>query len=80
MKSKRLVQYHSNSKNMWQYYGEINPGSCGSNCYHYEYDRIAGKIFAVCNACDTDIYVVREEYIKEKLNTGKWYMKDSREV
>lgn len=72
--SKRLIQCHKDTENPWQYYtGEgKNPCGCGSNCFHYEYDKVLNKIYGVCNCCNTDIYEVKEEYIKEKLSTGKW--------
>lgn len=74
---KRLTQCYKDSENIWQYYDAIknNPCECGSNCYHYEYDRIDNKIYGVCNACGTDIYEVREEYMNEKLQIGKWLIK-----
>ena len=45
--SKRLVQRHKDSGNIWCYYnsGEHNPCGCGSNCYHYEYDLMDKKIY-----------------------------------
>lgn len=69
--NKRKIQCHTSSKNFWCYYSEeYNPCDCGSNCYHKEYD---GKnIWCVCNACNTDIYGVKEEYIQEDLNKGIW--------
>ena len=50
--------------------GENNPCGCGSNCYHDEYD--GKKIYGVCNACDTDIYELKDEYVEEKLKEGIW--------
>ena len=75
--TRRLTQCYEDNENMWQYYDgqENNPCDCGSNCYHYEYDRINNKIYAVCNCCKTDIYVMKEEYMDEKLHTGKWLVK-----
>ena len=75
--TRRLTQCYEDSENMWQYFDgdENNPCGCGSNCYHYEYDRIGNKVYGVCNFCGTDIYEVREEYMDEKLHTGKWLVK-----
>ena len=72
--TRRLTQCYEDSENMWQYFDkeENNPCGCGSNCYHYEYDRIDNKVYGVCNSCGTDIYEVREEYMDKKLHTGKW--------
>lgn len=73
MRTKRLIQCHEDCKTMWQYYNkERNPCECGSNCFHYEYDRINNVIYGVCNCCNTDIYVVKDEYFEEKLHTGEW--------
>lgn len=73
----RLLQCYEDSGNMWQYYDGQgnNPCDCGSNCYHLEYDKVNNKIYGVCNCCNTDIYVVKEEYVDEKLHTGKWVAK-----
>lgn len=75
--TRRLTQYYEDSENIWQYYvsDEKNPCGCGSNCYHYEYDRIDNKVYGVCNCCGTDIYEIKEEYMNEKLHTGKWLVK-----
>ena len=69
---KRKVQYYEDSNNIWCYYSSdsLNPCGCGSNCYHYEFD--GKKIYGVCNACDTDIYEVKDEYVEEKLQQGIW--------
>ncbi len=74
---RRLTQCYEDSENIWQYYDgdKNNPCGCGSNCYHYEYDRIDNKVYGVCNSCDMDIYEMKEEYMNEKLNTGKWLVK-----
>ncbi len=75
--TRRLTQCYEDSGNMWQYFDgdENNPCGCGSNCYHYEYDRIDNKIYGVCNCCGTDIYEMKEEYVDEKLQTGHWLIK-----
>ena len=69
----RTTQYYENlSDGIWCYFikGQKNPCGCGSNCYHKEYD--GSIIKCVCNACDTDIYEIKEEYTDEQLNTGIW--------
>lgn len=72
-RKRRLIQRHEDSKNMWQYFSkELNHCGCGSNCYHYEYDKKDNKIYGVCNCCRTDIYEIKEEYQEEKLNQGVW--------
>ena len=70
--NKRKIQYYDNGKQYHTYYvkGENNPCGCGSNCYHYEYD--GKKIYGVCNACDTDIYELKDEYVEEILKEGIW--------
>ena len=70
----RLTQCYEDSENMWQYYSSKNknPCGCGSNCYHYEYDKTNNIIYGVCNTCNEDIYIVKEEYMDEKLHIGKW--------
>lgn len=75
---RRLSQRHNDSSNLWQYYtgNGSNPCGCGSNCFHYEYDKVDNTIYGVCNACNKDIYVVREEYKEEKLKEGKWVILD----
>ncbi len=69
---KRKIQYYDSGKQYHTYMvkEERNPCGCGSNCYHLEYD--GEKIYGVCNACDTDIYEIKDEYVKEKLNQGIW--------
>lgn len=69
---KRKIQYYDSGKQYHTYMvgGDRNPCGCGSNCYHLEYD--GEKIYGVCNACDTDIYEIKDEYVKEKLNQGIW--------
>ena len=70
---KRLIQRYTESRNPWCYYSkENNPCGCGSNCYHLEYDRSDDKIYCVCNGCKSDIYEIKEEYIKENLDKGVW--------
>lgn len=70
---KRLIQCYKDTKRMWQYYSnKNNPCECGSNCYHYEYDKIDNVVYGVCNCCKTDIYIVKEEYKEEKLHIGEW--------
>ena len=54
---------------------EFNPCGCGSNCFHYEYDKARNIIYGVCNVCDIDIYEVKKEYIAEELRIGKWIEK-----
>lgn len=70
----RKTQYYDKPQDdtIWCYFvkGVSNPCGCGSNCYHYEYN--GEKIYGVCNACKTDIYEVKIEYIKEKLKQGVW--------
>lgn len=69
---KRKTQCYKDNKKIWCYYSSdsLNPCGCGSNCYHYEFD--GKKIYGVCNACDTDIYEVKDEYMREKLKEGTW--------
>lgn len=69
---KRVKQYYVDSENVWSYFdGERrNPCGCGSNCYHYEYD--GEKIYEVCNACKTDLYEMKSEYVEEELERGVW--------
>lgn len=76
-KPQRLIQCHADSKNMWQYYNsdEFNPCGCESNCFHYEYDKASNKIYGVCNACHTDIYEVKEDFVSEMLKKGIWIKK-----
>lgn len=75
--TRRLIQCYEDTENIWQYYDgdENNPCGCGSNCYHYEYDRIDNKVYGVCNSCGMDIYEMKKEYMDEKLHTGKWLVK-----
>lgn len=75
--TRRLTQFYENTEDIWQYYDgdKNNPCGCGSNCYHYEYDRIDNKVYGVCNCCGVDIYEVKEEYMDEKIHTGKWLVK-----
>lgn len=71
----RKIQHYSDGDNgIWCYFikGEKNPCGCGSNCYHYEYDAVAKKIYGVCNACNRDIYEVKEENVQELLGKGIW--------
>lgn len=71
--TKRLTQYYEDSENIWQYCSDKkNPCGCGSNCYHYEYDRIDNKVYGVCNCCGMDIYEMKEKYMNEQLHAGKW--------
>jgi hypothetical protein len=72
-KANRKTQYYLNVEDgVWCYFikRENTPCRCGSNCYHHEYD--GSVIKCVCNACDTDIYEIKEEYTNEKLNNGIW--------
>lgn len=67
----RTTQCHKKSGNVWCYYTtENNPCGCGSNCYHYEYD--GAHVIGVCNACKSDIYMIKDEYTQEYLNEGVW--------
>lgn len=68
----RKIQYYKGTDRVKSYYssGEMNPCGCGSNCFHYEYD--GSKIYGVCNACDIDIYVLKNEYVEEKLAQEIW--------
>lgn len=47
-----------------------NSCGCGSNLFHYEYNGT--NIYGVCNACETRIYEIKEEYIEECLKEGFW--------
>lgn len=69
---KRKTQCYEDDGKVWCYYSRdsLNPCGCGSNCYHYEFD--GKKIYGVCNACDTDIYEMKNEFVKEKLKQGIW--------
>lgn len=69
---KRKTQCYKDDGKVWCYYSSdsLNPCGCGSNCYHYEFD--GKKIYGVCNACDTDIYEMKNEFVKEKLKQGIW--------
>ena len=67
----RTTQCYKESGNVWCYYTkENNPCGCGSNCYHYEYDGT--HVIGVCNACKSDIYMIKDEYTQEYLNKGVW--------
>ena len=70
--SKRKIQYYDNGKQYHTYFvkGERNSCGCGSNCYHYEYD--GKKIYGVCNACNTVIYELKDEYVEDRLKEGIW--------
>lgn len=70
--SKRLIQRHPDSGNIWTYYtsSKKNPCGCGSNCYHYEFDGT--RVVGVCNACQQDVYEVKPEYTQEYLDKGSW--------
>ena len=70
----RTTQYYEDEHAVWTYFvsGQRNPCGCGSNCYHHEYDRRDGKIYGVCNACDTDIYIINEGCEEEELEIGIW--------
>ena len=69
---KRKFQYYDDGEYYHNYLvnGENNPCGCGSNVYHLEYD--GKKIYGVCNACNTDIYEYKDEYIEEELKQGIW--------
>ena len=69
---KRKTQCYKDDGKVWCYYSSdsLNPCGCGSNCYHYEFD--GKKIYGVCNACGTDIYEMKNEFVKEKLKQGIW--------
>lgn len=71
--NKRLVQYlskHPDTIHTSYIPGEVNPCGCGSNCFHYERD--CEYVYGVCNACDADIYVIKEEYTPDILSEGVW--------
>ena len=74
VKQRKTQYYNDNRSGVWCYFikGEMNPCGCGSNCYHYEQDVNTGKIYGVCNACEEDIYEVKEEYVSEHLEKGIW--------
>ena len=77
IKSIRKVQCYEDTENIWQYYSEYgNPCGCGSNCYHFEYDRITEEIYGICNCCNKKIYIVDKEYKDTKLKQGKWLDKN----
>ena len=77
VKSIRQIQCYEDTERVWQYYNKFeNPCECGSNCYHFEYDRDDDKIYGVCNCCNKDIYVMRKECKDDKLKQGKWVDKD----
>lgn len=69
---KRKIQYYDSGNQYHTYMAgrDRNPCGCGSNCYHLEYD--GEKIYGVCNACGIDIYEIKDEYVKEKLDQGIW--------
>lgn len=70
---KRLVQYLANYPNQIHTSfipGVTNPCGCGSNCYHYE--REDGVVYGVCNACDVDIYIIKDECTPEIISKGVW--------
>lgn len=69
-KPKRKIQYYSDKNLVWNYYLSEERCSCGCNVYHYEYDGT--EIYGVCNACNKDIYLVKNENVNETLNTGIW--------
>lgn len=66
-----LTQYHNDSDNLWQYFGDHNCG-CGSNVCHLEYDVRDKIIYGVCNACGSQVYTYKDEYVDEKLKEGVW--------
>ncbi|MBO5387556.1 MAG: hypothetical protein J6A59_05375 [Lachnospiraceae bacterium] len=69
----RKIQHYATG-GMWCYFvkDERNPCGCGSNCYHKEYDTDANIIYCVCNACNSEIYTVKDEYTKNDLSKGTW--------
>ena len=72
-----MPECYEDSGNIWQYYNEFgNPCGCGSNCYHFEYDRIDGEIYGVCNCCNKNVYIVDKQFKDGKLKQGKWIDKD----
>lgn len=50
--------------------GQRNPCGCGSNCYHYITDDV--EILGICNACETAIYQISQEYVEKYLKQEKW--------
>ena len=72
IESRKIQYYEDKPDNVWCYFvsGSNNPCGCGSNCYHHTYD--GEEIICVCNACKTDIYVIKDEYTEEELNKGIW--------
>ena len=73
--NKRLVRHHENTNNLWTIYNAESSNSCGcgSNCFHYEYDRNKDTIYAVCNGCNFDINEVKKSYNKLLLSKGNWF-------
>jgi hypothetical protein len=76
----RLVQYHEYNDIVWSYYhyplGKNNICGCGSNCCHYEYDKLENKIYGVCDGCGAEIYEIKKEYIDKELKVGRWLSKN----
>ena len=72
MKNRTAQFYPNEPDTIWSYYvaRTCNPCGCGSNCYHHEYD--GKRVIGVCNACGTDIYEVKEEFVKRYLAEGVW--------
>lgn len=66
----RTKQYYDDGDQVWTYVSVGKHCCCGSNCYHLEYD--GENIYGVCNGCDDDLYIVKPEYMEEKLNQGVW--------
>lgn len=73
--NKRLVRHYENTNNFWTSYlsDSINPCKCGSNCFHYEYDKNKDTIYGVCNGCNSDIYEVKKSYNELLLSHGNWF-------
>ncbi len=68
--SPNTKQYYYNGERLWTYYSDDRCPTCGSNCFHKEYD---GKfIYGICNGCDNKVYVIKQEYVDDNFKNGIW--------
>ena len=73
--NKRLIRHYEDTNNLWTSYisDTFSPCGCGSNCFHYEYDKNKDTIYGVCNGCNSDIYEVKLSYKDLILSQGNWF-------
>lgn len=69
----RVMQYNEETNTLQNYIPEskITPCHC-DNMFHYEYDLFYNKMYGVCNICDQDIFVMKDEYVPQLLHEGIW--------